>query len=305
MNGAVSPRGPHYVLVTGQNDTDWNIADPGWINAVPSAALDSLDAHYTGFTTFSLSDPNNAIFHQFTVSEARAYAGPSTGLATPNLSSLIVTALSPIELVISNAGGERLGYNPVTQAYFDEIPKGNYYRDFPTASDDIAGPAPGDPTGVKTIYIGNPTAGSFNIEAFGTAQGGYTLEFRAIATDGSVKSISLSGVAVPGSTSSFQVSYDPTPNSSFTAARMATFQSTLADTANSLQSRLITRPATARVLSRMIQLASDAASRGQTQISKQRLTAFKRLVTAFAHRSIQDSAVQVLLQDADSLLAQL
>jgi len=300
INGNKTPKGSHYILVTGKNDLDWKIADPGWLNASPMGALDSLQEHYVGFTTFSNNNPSNAVFHQFTVSEVRAYAVGSAA----NPSSLTITALSPLELVLTDAQCERLGYDPHTGTYFDEIAEGNYYRDFPLASDDTGEPPSGDPTGIKTVYITNPQEGIYNLDASGNALGSYTLTFQTIIPNGSSHEISFTGLTDVGMTSTFQVTYSP-KSASPTVVRVTTFQSTLDDINNSLKLELIDNGGIANSLLQKIQSARDAAARGQTQAAWNMLVAFKNEVNAQTGKRLTGIAPQVLLQDADSLLSQL
>jgi len=87
------------------------------------------------------------------------------------------------------------------------------------------------------------------------------------------------------------------------AIRVATFQSTLTDIENSLQLGLIDNQGIANSLSQKIQAAADAAAQGQNETKANILNALKNQINAQTGKHITGVAVQVLLQDVDSLLS--
>ena len=307
VNGALNPRGSHYALVTAKNDTGWDLADPGWLFASPQSALGSLDGHYMGFTTFSSQNTSTAIFHQFTVREARAYT--LTSLANPNPTpvpnSLTVTAFSPVELLLTDPEGRRLGYSQQT-GEVAEIPTGNYYRDFPIApSDNVDAPSLGDPTGIKTAYIVSPQSGTFRLDTFGTALGSYSLVIRTSASSGSPQEASFVGLANVGQASTYEIGYSATSPTPITGQRVVTFQNALADISNSVQLGLIDNPGTANALASKIEAAQSAAARGENQTAVNILQAFQNQVNAQTGKHISGIAPQVLNEDASSIVSQL
>ena len=81
---------------------------------------------------------------------------------------------------------------------------------------------------------------------------------------------------------------------------MATFAATLADISNSLQLGLIDNKGIANSLAQKIRAAQRATGSARAGI----LAAFQNEVNAQAEKHIVGVAVQVLLQDADSLRTQ-
>jgi YVTN family beta-propeller protein len=194
----------HYIYVTGESSsgpTDWDVFDPGWSTALTALTLDD---HLSGFTT---SGGKNRIF---TIVEAESYRD----LTTFSRSALSSKGNSPVELLITDPEGNRLG-NLSSGTDVFEIPLGSYLRDFPVADDTDDdtddGAANGDPTGIKELYVPAPQAGIYTLTATGTSAGPYSLEFRGIATDGSAQDTELTGSVVAGSIVTYQINYDPTP----------------------------------------------------------------------------------------------
>ena len=113
--------------------------------------------------------------------------------------------------------------------------------------------------------------------------------------------LEISGIAGPGSTTNFTMQIDTTPGSTPTIAAVATFQSVLADVANSLSLGLIDNKGIANSLSQKL----DAAQKSAQPARANQLSAFINEVKAQqAGKHISTVAAQVLLQDADSLLGQ-
>jgi len=110
----------------------------------------------------------------------------------------------------------------------------------------------------------------------------------------------ITGIAGPGSSSPFSIQVNSAPGAKSTVVAAATFPSTLADIDNSLSLGLIDNQGIANSLSQKIQ----AAQKNSQPARNNELNAFINEVKAQAGKHISDSAVQVLLQDANSLLTQ-
>ena len=287
--------GQHYVFVTGQstNGSDWNVFDPGWRSA-PS----TLGAHETGFTT-----PNAAgasTFRQFSVGGVRTYQDSSS---MGNTGAISVVANSPIELLITDPSGNRLGNLNGTDVF--EIPNASYVRDFPFADDNGTGASNGDPSVIKTAHIPSPPAGTYAVMVTGTALGTYSLTFRLLASDGTVQSATFAGVANAGSTSTYQLPFAPAPGGSGPVAFIATFGSTLADISNCMALGLIDNRGIANALSSQITAASASASTSDAMSAKDILSAAIGLLDAQTGKHLKGIAPQVLLADVNSLFKQL
>jgi hypothetical protein len=300
-----NPTNPsHYVFVTGisaDGPTDWNVFDPGWQGVTcldgSQNCLSTLGGHLNGFTTLS----GNTL--SFVVADARTFRDS----ASQSSGALYVTANSPVELLLTDPLGRTLGYSNGADVF--DIPLASYFRDFPVADDTGTGTVNGDPTGIKNAYVPSPVGGTYSVGVTGTGLGTYTLRFGTVTAGNNSQTTTVSGVAGTGSTTSYQVTYSPTPGSIASVTLTATFASTLADIGNCLALGLIKESAVAKVLSGQIDLASHAAAQGNKLLEKVLLTAFRGLVNLLASklggRLLTGVAPQVLLADANSLLSQL
>jgi hypothetical protein len=139
----------------------------------------------------------------------------------PGPAALSAVAESPVELLLSDPQGRRLGNIEPGNDVF-EIPRGSYFRDFPIGDDDGDGPSLGDPTGIKTAYVPNPLNGIYILEVRGTGAGSFTIRFSAVASDGTFQEVTVSGVTAPGSLLAYEVEYSATPGSPLTVEQMPT-----------------------------------------------------------------------------------
>src|SRR5262249_28224700 len=118
---------------------------------------------------------------------------------------------------------------------------------------------------------------------------------------GSLESpLSVSGIAAPGSETRFQVSLNTVAGTRTQIARIPTFSGTLDDINNSLLLGWISNRGIANSLSAKVEEAQKTTQTGRNNV----LNAFKNEVTAQAGKHITNIAAQVLLQDADGLIAQ-
>ena len=141
--------------------------------------------------------------------------------------SLSATALSPVEMLVSDPQGRRLGHLNGTSIF--DIPKGSYLRDFPLTDDEGTGEGPGEATGVKTAHITTPQDGTYHLEVTGTGNGMYTLKFRAIAMDGTAQDITISGMTQSGLKTTYLIAYSSTPG-----AAVRVFDTILQDDSNGI-----------------------------------------------------------------------
>lgn len=255
----------------------------------------SLQGHLSGFTTFRDGNPT---FRKFVVNEVRLFATTTV----PTAGSFSVTALSPIELLLTDAEGRRLGHRDGTD--FFEIPNGTYFRDFPAADDSGTGTAEGDPSGRKTVHITFPSNSQYQLEVSGTSLGPYTLVLRAVHNDGSVQEVVSTGITDIGAAASYSANYSPTPGTDLQVTHPITFADMLRDISGSQRLGLINR-SLARVLSRDVMQASEANDRGDLPEARRILVMFKAKFARLGPTRIAQTASQVLLDDAESLLRQL
>jgi len=219
-----------------------------------------------------------------------------------DISGLDAGVVDVAELLLVDPAGHRTGFDPASGEVLQDIPQSAYFRDR------LANDTTGEPATETTYSVGvfQPSQGTYRIHLSGLKLGLYKLGVRTFSRDGSDQPpLKLPGVAGPGSASFFQLAFVSTPGAVSTLVRVATFESTLADISNSRELELIDSAGIAKSLSRKIQAAAEAAARGRTEASQKILRAFKRQVNAQAGKHIHGTAVQILLEDADSLLSQL
>ena len=194
----------HYISVVGSDGSgDWYVFDPGWrTTSADSPNIYTLSGHEQGFLVGSN-------LRSFQVTGMRTFS------ASASATSLCVQAQSPVELLVANSQGQLVG-NVSSGTDTSEIAQSSYFRDFPIADDSGSASAIGDPNGLKTAFIPNASDGPYTVTAMGTASGPYTLDIRGVASDGSVQEATVSGAALAGSTSRYQITYSPTPGTSLT-----------------------------------------------------------------------------------------
>jgi len=197
----VQKSGDHFVLVVGRNNiNDWILFDPGWKHAYvngqeDSLVLSSLNGHYAGFTTVS-STTGHQISQQFSIKGVRTFAvSPSSTAFAGNV------ALCPVEMLVTDPNGKRVGHDPVTGTDVFEIPGASYIRDFAIADVNGNSNPVGETDGIKTVCIPSPLGGTYTTVLTGTATGSYTLNSSIYWSSNSQSSQITSGTTGLGLTS--------------------------------------------------------------------------------------------------------
>ena len=151
----------HYILVTGELDNDWSVWDPGWANAPTT-----LSGHCgNGFI-------NGSHRLSFTVNGYRTFKSGGLGC-------FAARAQSPLELTVSDPMGQIAGYDSSAGTNIFDIPGSGYAQDgLVVDPTDVEGPAIGDPTGIKSVYIPSPLSGEYHVIAIGTTNGDYTIDLQ-------------------------------------------------------------------------------------------------------------------------------
>lgn len=197
LNGS-DTRDGHFILITGRNDSDWDVFDPGWTHAWVNGVshdevLGSLAGHLAGFTTHSAA--GNNINWTFKIDGVRTFA-LDTGRG--GVSGIVH---SPVELLVTDPSGKRVGYNQVTGSNVFEIPGSSYFTDNPIVNADDGSDGTGDTNGLKTLFVPSPVGGNYQVQLFGTGSGGYTLDLGTAWPDGGGQAMqSFTGTASPGVT---------------------------------------------------------------------------------------------------------
>ncbi len=125
-------------------------------------------------------------------------------------------ANSPVEFVVRDALGRRLGRNPITGELFDEIPGSAYFRELAAApADGLATELPSEGYGPVYFEIGDIVAGDYTFEVFGLDVGAWSIQFGISdpIRDFNSTQFFFQGTAAPGSIESQVVSVVPEPSS--------------------------------------------------------------------------------------------
>jgi hypothetical protein len=214
----------HYIAITGQGTSDWIVFDPGWSGAYDSildcqngkhddALLTSLNAHLNGITV--KGNISGCVTHSFSVIKNGRALGPAV-----SKNAQCVSALSPVELLISDPSGNQIGSTGQGDD-IHSIASASYWRDFPILDAQGSNSALGEATGIKTAYIPSAADGKYVLTATGTGFGQFTLGFHSVALDGSAQDATVTGLAGVGSTATYQVSYSTQPGVPTTITRSA------------------------------------------------------------------------------------
>lgn len=263
----------HFVLVTGQENGQFLINDPG------HAGRTTLDAYGNDF-------------------ETRGYVADPPG----DISALDISAGDGVELRVSDPAGDQTGFDAATDSTVEAIPSSVYFKD--RLDDDVTG-EPATETG-HICQVQRPPQGIYEVDVNGLSLGTFELSVRVFSQDGSAQPpIVMPGIRGAGSVTTFQLQVTTPPGSTSTIERLATFESTLADIANSGQIGLIDNNGITMSLIAKVQAAADAARRGDLTASANMLNAFSNEVRAQSGKHVDSFCADVFLDDAGSLVRQL
>jgi hypothetical protein len=177
----------HWVLGYGQDKakTTWLIVDPN------------------GGTTTTLQTKYNNTF-----CETRTFQGPE--FTFTDQTGLTVSFHSPGELLITNPTGQRLGFDPLTNQSFAEIP-GSSYNDVGLEDDETETPDDTvDPA--KSLELVSPATGDYNLTITGTGTGTYNMEIQGLDANGQPTQQVFQNVPIaPNQVQQIILHYDSTP----------------------------------------------------------------------------------------------
>ena len=170
----------HYVLVTGKTTVNgeptYTINDP-LLGA--TTLFDAYDDVYSSFRVLSqVSSP-------------------------PGM--LSVSGHSPIELLITDPLGRRIGYDPATGTILNEIPNADYFME--TLAPNGGSGQGGNALQSKNLVLYTPEEGAYTIQVSGTGIGPYQVLSTALTQEWEVSEAITSGEASAGSLDIIQISY--------------------------------------------------------------------------------------------------
>lgn len=109
---------------------------------------------------------------------------------------------SPVELLITDPLGERIGYDPETGNIIEEIPDSQYYIEEPIAGEGGGGES------VKVMYLSEPISGQYLLKIIGTGEGPYSIDLQTLDEDGIINIETISGIATSDMEIELMFDYD-------------------------------------------------------------------------------------------------
>jgi len=148
-------------------------------------------------------------YHTFCAT--RVFSGPEYVVTIK--SRIVATFHSPVELLLTDPMGRRLGRDPVTGQLYEEIPHA-YYNDV-GLDDDETGDREIDPP--KELYLPRPDSGDYSLIVLGTGDGTYTADFEAADVNGTESTSQIQNVPIStGEIQNLSFHYDSTAGSTTT-----------------------------------------------------------------------------------------
>jgi len=187
----------HWVTVYGMtpDKSTWLIHDPG-----SSVAGTGANGGFGG-KTGTLRDLYGDQF-----CEVRQYSGREFTFVTET--GLRIKFHSPVELLITDPQGRKLGDDPVALRFFDEIP--DSYYDSIGLEDDDTGTDPTDPG--KSLYIPRAASGQYTLNVTGLDTSAYSADFVALDSNGVKTEMSLKNIPIGlNEVQTFNINYSSTP----------------------------------------------------------------------------------------------
>uniref|UniRef100_Q01P83 Peptidase C39-like domain-containing protein n=1 Tax=Solibacter usitatus (strain Ellin6076) TaxID=234267 RepID=Q01P83_SOLUE len=175
----------HFVVATGQ--TVVNGQNSYFIN----------DPYYAAVT---LADPR----YNNSYKDLRLFSSTST---PPN--ALVVSAHSPVELLLTDSSGNRTGYDPTTGGTVQQIPGSGYSRESIGDDDDPVNEPPTDET--KSLEAIGVASGLYKFQVIGVGTGPFTIDVLAYDSSGTPQIQSFTGTATQGSADVYNITYSSTP----------------------------------------------------------------------------------------------
>jgi len=118
---------------------------------------------------------------------------------------LRVSGHSPIELMVTDPDGRRVGYDPRTRRWYSEIPGASYYV-WSLGADDGSG----DNTISKVLDVPSPVDGVYKLQIAGIADGRYTIDYTSTRFNGRSTTSSFASYITFGAVEVVDLTYTST-----------------------------------------------------------------------------------------------
>jgi hypothetical protein len=169
----------HFVVAIGPDGGTWWINDP----AGPANTLNTYGNTFVERVVFT----------------------PGAG----NKAQAVLRAHSPVEFIVTDPLGRRLGLDPRTDTFYNEIPDASYGPEgaiVDQQTGDLIVP------GTETAWLNSPLDGEYGIQVIGTDNGVYAMDGEFIADDGSLSHVDGPvGATTAGQVDVAQLNYTSDP----------------------------------------------------------------------------------------------
>jgi probable HAF family extracellular repeat protein len=129
-----------------------------------------------------------------------------------NKPSGTITPHSPIDLVITEPTGNRIGFDPQTNSNYDEIANSAYTIDYPIEDSDYTYTEEDlenlRPFASAGTFLDSITPGTYNIQVTGIADGEYQVDFSSDRNTGDLPTVSFGGFITKGQVVNYKVQLD-------------------------------------------------------------------------------------------------
>ncbi|WP_445245660.1 putative Ig domain-containing protein, partial [Microcoleus sp. OTE_8_concoct_300] len=133
-------------------------------------------------------------------------------IRTDDKESANLTPHSPIDLVITDPTGKRIGFDPKTNSNFNEIANSAYTIDYPIEDSDYTYTEEDlenlRPFASAGTFLDSITPGIYNIQVTGIADGEYQVDFRSDRNTGDLPTVSFGGFITKGQVVNYKVQLD-------------------------------------------------------------------------------------------------
>jgi len=193
LHTEASPYGSHFVVATGQTGNEWSINDPGGHNLTKLSP-----SSYSGYSSYGDKDTNLASL------SIRAVF--NNGVTAQTVASRESTPRS-IEFLITDPAGRKVGFDPSTGTYVNELLASDYYieRIGDSNSDTIIE--------ALVIDLKYPLSGQYNLEIIGSNFGSFDIRFSAYDESNNHSNMNYSGFIYDNTIIDAVINYSDTEGS--------------------------------------------------------------------------------------------
>ncbi|MEW6087991.1 MAG: C39 family peptidase [bacterium] len=261
--------------------------------------------------TYKINDPASTTKVTLESYDNRFDTGGRGGLRrfarkTVEKGKMEIHANCPVELLLIDSQGRRLGYEPVTKTIITEI-SGSYIEEdapYPLLEEGEIPPPQKPPA--KILFVNELEEDNFSLQTYGTGNGYYTLTVGIILPTFSGErseevDVRFDGVTREGLVSDYPITVTTSRETS-KMEHIITLTSMKEDIEILFQLGDIDNQGIKNSLLKKLEAAEKAEERNDNKIIENILNAFKNEVEAQKEKHISEKGAKILLDDADYLL---